>query len=868
MNDKKDKKKFPGMPAPPPPMSGMKKKNMPGAVPPPPFPGKRPAAEEPAAPSASTADNNSNINRLESQLSREREELLKRLRDREDQNLRMQEQFLNREKEETMNRQQELERLKKKLEDEYSRRSQELALERDKWKETLDDIRTETKGKMAVEKMQSQIRQQAFEEAQKEVSQQIEEMRKELDNARRIAYEERIKSKEEEKNSVRVEQALKEVIEGVSRTQKVQDIEKEKEELARDLQVLQQDIVKEKLQYTNKLQESESLRDNLRLDYQNRLKENSLKFENSVFELQSANRQLSSQIYEFQHKYDTKKELWEERLHDKISENEKLITEFRARTGEMKYEYESKLSQALLKKEEAQKDYHKLAKAFEEKSVEMTSRINSLEKEKDFLDREHRARISLLNEKMREKESDFTLKRQLLEEEVLSLRTGLQDKESRWKEKISDLMIQHKSEMRKLEEDLSSRLSEYRIELDRLKDEKDEKDSDFSRLKKKYELNESFIQSLKEQKEQEFTYHKEKFDQEKKRIEEDYGRLVDDLKEKFAAQQQKMRTLSEEILKIEQESRKREDVLNDRIQESELKSRELESISRARQVDIECLHDTINKLEEKNSEIQKDAAVSANSKEEIIYALKADITALKSEKSRQLTELSDKYTAELQVLREQIVLMKKNLDDVNNHKDERIGSLMQDFDLYKENFRQAKLEWEGRKENIESEFRRRESGYRTKISGLEAALEENSLRLKDEQLNYERKIQEITENSRRRMDEHSREVETARRELKDETERLENKLHTAQSEISGLTENIRNQKAAYESLVEESGSIIEALKKENQQIADKLQAMFYEAGVWKQKYEEKAEENARLNAVFEESRQDLEERVSKLKNKY
>ncbi|MFC2092079.1 hypothetical protein ACFLTD_04830, partial [Elusimicrobiota bacterium] len=225
MNENNNKKKSFGVPGPPPPVGPVKKKSVSSGFGLPPLPDPFSKKTKPVngkSSSVSMPESTSNeLYQFETKLIQEREQLIDRIREREDDNLRLQEKFLQKEKEETLKRQQEMELLKKRLEEEYSKREQELSRERNEWKGTLEEIKKESRARLILEKSQTNIKDQAFQEARLQVAKQMEEMKKELEAAKRTAYEEKIKQQEEEKNTIRIEQSLKDVIQNVSSRQKM-----------------------------------------------------------------------------------------------------------------------------------------------------------------------------------------------------------------------------------------------------------------------------------------------------------------------------------------------------------------------------------------------------------------------------------------------------------------------------------------------------------------------------------------------------------------------------------------------------------------------------------------------------------------------
>ena len=627
------------VPPPPPSPFGAGKK---GAIPPPLF-GRKPPT--PSRESKKTDAVTEEITAMESRLAREREELFNRLKEKENENLTLQESFLAREKEETLKRQNELADLKKKLETEYTNRKSELEKERESFREIIKEVKEESKKEVASRMAQGQIHQQAFKEYQEQTYKDIEKLKKELEEAKRVAYEERIKHKEEEKNTIKVEQSLKELLQGAARNQKFEETEREKEKLREQLSELEKELIQQKVRFSQKLQESESLRENLRLDYQSRLKENHLQYESKIFRIQEEKSILNDQLGKIQYTHEGRKDIWETRLRDKIAENEKLVLEFEKKISEINSDWTQKLSKLQVERDSARKDFQDLTAKWAEEKISLTNKITALKKEKDLIEKETPAKFLSLSENFKEKQQECKLQKELMDEKMHQLRLSYQEQENRWKEKINDTAITHKNETDSIKNEYQKRISTYENKIEELLAHK--QDVDFEYRKIKQELNDALQEKEK--------YFKQLEDKEKL-LEEAHGKAENDyikenerLREESNRQNEKIKNLMEEKEKIEKETQEKIVLLTDKYNEIKLRNKEIETHLKEQCLENEGLNASLNNLNKRNSYLEDKLFKSNNQKEEIAYDFQKEIQKVLKEKNQKIAGIEDDFSRQLEI---------------------------------------------------------------------------------------------------------------------------------------------------------------------------------------------------------------------------
>ncbi|MFH1416304.1 MAG: hypothetical protein ABIH89_09510 [Elusimicrobiota bacterium] len=861
MADDKNKKKIKGFPGPPPPLSIVRK----GGAPPPPPPA---GIKIPEIKKIVREEHTPEFQDFEARLQKDREELLERIREKEGDNIKLQEQFLQKEREETERRQKELDKLRNKLETEYLEREDELSSEKEKWKKAIDELRQENQHRLALEKTQNQIREQARTEAQQQVYEQMKELKKQLEAAKKIAYEERIRYQEEEKNTIKVEQALKDVIQGVSRNRKLEDAESEKEELAHRLREYEEELVRNKFNWEKKFQESEGLRDNLRLDYQNRLKETKLKFENSLLELQSSNTRLNGQIWQLQNKFDNKREIWEERIRDKINENEKLVTQFRGKLSELKYEYVQKVTGTEQKKESVLKDYLNISKIHEEKQMELTTRINSLIKDKDLIEKEYTVKLSALDDKLKDREREFSADKKVYEHKLAAMEAKLVSETARWQAKIDNLESANRTRMKEIEKEYDLKISDYSSKAEKVSSEKDTLNEEYAVLKREYSIFRDSMESEKRQAEDGYNTSERRFETEKKEIQEAFIRKLQELKINYDTQKEKLENIAEEKNTLEKESMVRIRAIMEKLDELKLANRNLALRIKDQDAASGNYESMIAGLKAKNSELSDRLLKSGSRLVELENSYKIQINKSRAESSSGMQELEDKHSGEMEILRKKADDVKQEMLLLRQEKDSRLAQMESDFESYKRNFKWMKQEWLEQKEELDNDHRKKEKGLNARIAVLEKELEDSAERADNDTSRYEAAIDNLNEKHCREIDRYTSRIEALTSGYEKEKDKLTVKVAGQTEEIVSLKKLYKESALEYETKISSTGRIMENLEKEKSALENSIKAAIDEADIWRGKYTEQSKLFEDAKTGFRKQAEELEERTKKLKNKY
>ncbi|NLB34338.1 MAG: hypothetical protein GX817_00710 [Elusimicrobia bacterium] len=660
MNKRKLKNKIPGPPPPPgrtsppaPPLLGM-------SPPPPPLAsGKRAGASLPPIPGSipttpSSKDNFKNkpssgdISELESRLALEREELFSKLKEKELENRTLQEKFLEKEKAETLKRKKDLDDLRRKLEIEHLNKEKKVEAERKKWETALEEMRKEAGRLSALEKTEELIRQQAKKETEKEYYKDLKELKSQLDQAQKQIYEERIKKQEEEKNSIKVEQALREVIEGVTKNKKVEETFKEKEDLKKQIVELEKNLIEEKAHWSKILQESENQIDNLRLDFQSRLNQKEADFEAIAEDLRRDNRELKNRLWQLQNEHEARRSIWDTRLKDKTAENEKLISGFQRELSEYKYSSAQALASAQSEKENALKELELVAEKYEETRIDMRMKISALEKEKDFLEKESALKIGLLNEKLREGQAEVSQQKTLYAEKINVLASEYNLKENALKEKFALEELETEKEISRLKNKHADQILLLERENQSLREKMHSTEKEYAKLKLEYEKTLSAGRLNINRSDNEVGQMREKFENKIESIEADYKSKIAIQAETIANLKTRVFTLREEKDKREEKFEKELSALRKLLFDAEKATTEYQGVHKRLDDELKTSQKEIEVLKNHNANLNSKVLSLNKSNGELAYSHQEELRKLNEDKDLSIRELKVKYSKKIQ----------------------------------------------------------------------------------------------------------------------------------------------------------------------------------------------------------------------------